>query len=53
MDKRRVLYELGEWTADPFDSKICMKLIHYIEDETPIGRILIRLLKFAENGNFR
>ena len=53
MDKRRVLYELSEWTVDPFDSEICMKLINDIEDETPFGRILISLLKFAENGNFR
>lgn len=53
MDKRKVLYKLGEWSADPIDSKMCMKIIDFIEDERPFDRIIMRLLRYAENGNFK
>ena len=53
MDKRKVLHELGERTADPFESQYCMKLIDNIEDNTRMGKILIQLLEYAENGYFK
>ena len=53
MDKVKVLFELGERTADPFESAHCMKLIDAIEHDTRMGKIIISLLKYAENGNFK
>jgi len=53
MDRKKVLYELGEWSADPIDASMCMKIINLIENERPFGRIILRLLRFAENGNFK
>jgi len=53
MDKRKVLCELDKWTADPFKSQLSMKLIDLIENESPMGKILIQLLEYAENGNFK
>jgi len=53
MDKKKILYELGEWTADPFKSQLSMKLIDSIENESPMGKIILELIKFAENGNFK
>ena len=53
MDKIKVLCELGEWTSDPFKSQLSMKLIDFIENESPMGKIILELIKFAENGNFK
>ena len=53
MNKSKVLSELGEWTADPLDSKLAMHLIDSIQENKPMGRIVMRLLEFAENGNFK
>jgi len=30
-----------------------MKLIDSIENESPMGKIILKLIKFAENGNFK
>lgn len=53
VDKRKVLHELGEWTADPLESKLSMNLIDSIDNNSPMGRMIIKLLEFAENGNFK
>ena len=53
MNKRKVLCELSERTADPFESKYCMKLIDSIEDNDRMGKILIQLLELAEKGHFK
>ena len=53
MDKQKVLYELRERAADPFESIYCMKLEEAIEDNTILGKLLIQLLEGAENGQFR
>lgn len=53
MDKRKVLYELGERTADPFEAQYCLKLIDSIENDTRMGKIIMQLLEYAENGNFK
>lgn len=53
MDKRKVIYELGERTTDPLESAYCMKLIEAIEDDNRMGKIIIQLLEYAENGNFK
>jgi len=53
VDRKKVLHELGEWSADPIDAPMCMKIINLIENERPFGRIIMRLLRFAENGNFK
>jgi len=52
MDKMKVLCELGEWSADPFYNEMCMKLISLIENERPMGKMILKLLSCAENGNF-
>lgn len=53
MDKRKVLYELSERTADPFESSYCLRLMDSIENDTHMGKIIIQLLEYAENGNFK
>ncbi len=53
MNKKKVLYELGECTANPFESQLSMKLIDSIENESPMGKIIIRLLEYAESGVFK
>ncbi len=53
MDKRKVIYELGERTADPFESPYCMKLIESIENNNRMGKIITQLLESAEKGQFK
>ncbi len=53
VDKRKVLYELGEWTDNPLESQLAMKLIDSIDNNSPMGKMVIKLLEFAENGNFK
>jgi len=54
MERKKVLYELGERTADPLESQQCMRLIDSIEDpKSRMGKIIMQLLIQAENGNFK
>lgn len=54
MDKRKLLYELSERTADPIQSQQCMRLIESIEDErSRMGKTIMELLTAAENGDFK
>lgn len=53
MNKRKVLYELGVRTADPFESEYCMTLIKSIENNTRMGKIIIQLLELSESGEFK
>ena len=54
MQVNKLLTELGNRTADPFESKICMDLIHAIEDsKSRLGKIIIQLITDAEKGKFK
>lgn len=54
MNISKVLYELSERTADPFESQQCMKLIESIENKkSRMGKIIIQLLESAENGDYK
>ena len=52
MDKRKVIFWLGEEAADPFQHDACMLLIDRIEKESPLGKIIIELLELSEKGKF-
>jgi len=53
MDKLKVLQTLGDWTADPFYAQTCMKIIEFIDEDRPFGRIILRIIRFAEQGAFK
>lgn len=54
MDKRKLLYELGERTANPLEAEQCKTLIKSIENEkSHMGKIIIELLEDAEEGAFK
>lgn len=53
MDKQKVLNELGERTADPMSAEACKAVIGWIDNNRPMGKLILDLLAFAENGNFK
>jgi len=53
MNKNQVILLLRDWSGDQIDAPMCMKLIELFENDRPFGRIILRLLRFAENGMFK
>ena len=52
MNHNTVIQELHESMADPLSRKLAKAVIGWIEDRSPMGRLIIDLLEKAENGNF-
>ena len=53
MDKEKVLFELREMSADPFLAEVAMIIHGRIENNRPLGKILIGLLEKSERGEFK
>ncbi len=53
MNKEKVLFELREYSADPFLADLVMQFHNKIEKETALGKFLITLLSKAEKGDFK
>lgn len=53
MDIDKVDAELHDIMANPLQRKVAKALIDWIEDRSPVGKVVIDLLEKAENGNFR
>lgn len=53
MDTKKVIQYLGDLTADPLQSEIAMATIDRIENNKPIGRLIVRMLEHAEAGRFK
>lgn len=53
MDTKKVIQYLGDLTADPFSSEISMAIIDRIENNKPMGRLIVRLIEHAEAGRFK
>ena len=54
MQVNKLLTDLGHRTADPFEAKLCMGIIHAIEDpKSRLGKIVIELITDAEKGKFK
>lgn len=53
VDKKKVIWELRERMADPFQKEICEHLEDRINQESPLGKLFIDMLRMAENGEFK
>ena len=53
VNKSKVLHTLSEWTDEPTISDLCANTVYAIDTETPAGKLIMRLLRFAEMGDFK
>ena len=53
MNINKVAMELRESMADPMQRRVAKATIDWVEDRSPVGKVIIDLLEKAENGDFK
>ena len=53
MNEEKVIFEIQELMCDPLQYEVGKHIINRIENKSPLGKILVKLLILAENGKFK